>query len=121
MRHSIEGSHNWMAGDIASQCKAQWMFITLERLTFNNITQGDQSHLIVWNFDTYITMTGHWRLNTDARCSKRQGEIVCQRGNLVDAHFCAAGSCLDEERLYSKLRNRRSAIDLYHLYRCTEG
>src|SRR5687767_6682161 len=115
MRHCLQGCHNRMTSDISSQPKTQGMFIALERFTLNNVTQSDQCHLIVWNFDTHIAMTGYRRLNTDTRRGKRESKIICQRRDLVDAYFCTPGSCLNEQWLHAKLRDCWSAIDLYHL------
>src|SRR6266498_603089 len=104
-----------MSRHIFTKSKAQGILIALEYIAFQNIAQGDQSHFIVWHFDAHVTMARHGRLDADARRSKGEGEIIRQRGDLVDADLRPPGSGLDEERFHAELCDRWSAVNFHYL------
>ena len=47
-------------------------------IAFEQVTQRDQCHLFVGDFDADVTMSRHGGLNTDARRGERQGKIICE-------------------------------------------
>src|SRR6266496_1051293 len=111
MGHGIEIRSDRVTCHIFPQSELQCMTVALEQVALDNITQRDQRHFIVWNFDTHIAMTRNRRLDADARGSQGERQVISQRGDFVYTHLSASVSSLDEERFHAKLRDRRSAID----------
>ena len=116
MRHVLKRGVDGVAGHIFAKRKPQRIRVPLKRIAFKQVAQSHQRHLFVRDFDTDIAVTRHRGLDTDARRGKGQCKIIGKRRDLVHAHFRAPASRLDEKRLHSELRDRRSTVDLHHLH-----
>ena len=116
MRHSFQTGNDGQAGYIPPQAEVERLFIIFINFTFQNIAQGHHGHFFIWHFDADVAVTGHRRLDADARRGQGEREIIGKGCDFADADFRAdAASGLKKERLHSELRDCWPAADCYYL------
>ena len=81
-----EVDHEHLVRDCLTECHRERHLRCLELLRVEHALHGDDLRLLVWHLNTYRSLTGDRRDDTDTQGSKTQSDIRLKAAYLTDSH-----------------------------------